>query len=124
MNLNQVTVATTDVARSIAFYLQLGLKLIVRNLPSYARFECPQGQSTFSVELVEQVSPSQTVVYFECAELDDTVRRLQQLGVGFTSLPSDQPYLWREAHLQDPDGNKLCLFFAGSNRLNPPWPVA
>ena len=124
MNLNQVTVATTDVARAIEFYSKLGLKLIVRNLLSYARFECPEGNSSFSVHLAEQVSPSQTLVYFECTNLDDTVTRLQQLGVSFTSLPSDQPYLWKEAHLQDPDGNKLCLYFAGSNRLNPPWRVA
>jgi predicted enzyme related to lactoylglutathione lyase len=124
MNLNQVTVATTDVARAIEFYSKLGLKLIVRNLPSYARFECPEGNSTFSVHLAEQVRPSQTTVYFECTNLDDTIKRLQQLGVCFTSLPSEQPHLWRESYLQDPDGNKLCLFFAGSNRLHPPWRVA
>ena len=24
-------------------------------------------------------------------------------------------------YLQDPDGNPLCLYHAGENRLNPPW---
>lgn len=123
MNLNQVTVASTDVARAIEFYSTLGLKLIVTS-PKYARFECPEGQSTFSVHNVEQVVPSETVVYFECAHLDETVERLQQLGISFTSPPRDQSWLWREARLQDPDGNAICLFYAGPNRLHPPWRVA
>ena len=121
MNLNQVTVASADVIRAIEFYSKLGLKLIVKSPPKYARFECPEGHGTFSVHRVEQMAPSQTVVYFECADLDETVRRLQHLGISFTSLPRDESWLWREARLQDPDGNKICLFYAGPNRLNPPW---
>jgi catechol 2,3-dioxygenase-like lactoylglutathione lyase family enzyme len=121
MNLNQVTVAVTDMARAIAFYQCLGLRLIVRELPLYARFICPDGQATFSLSLAAQVSPSQTLIYFECAELDATVARLQAAGVAFSQLPLDQPWLWREAYLQDPDGNPLCLYYAGENRLNPPW---
>lgn len=121
MNLNQVTLAVTDVPRAIAFYRQLGLQLIVENVPSYARFICPDGHASFSLSLAAQVSPSQTLIYFECAELDTTVMRLQAAGVQFTQLPVDQPWLWREALLADPDGNPLCLYHAGANRLNPPW---
>jgi catechol 2,3-dioxygenase-like lactoylglutathione lyase family enzyme len=121
MNLNQVTVAVTDMARAIAFYQCLGLRLIVREFPLYARFICPDGQATFSLSLAEQVTPSQTQIYFECAELDATVARLQAAGVAFSQLPLDQPWLWREAYLQDPDGNPLCLYYAGKNRLSPPW---
>jgi catechol 2,3-dioxygenase-like lactoylglutathione lyase family enzyme len=121
MNLNQVTVAVTDVTRSIAFYQRLGLTLIVRDLPHYARFICPDGQATFSLSLAAQVTPSQSLIYFECAELDATVARLQAAGVLFSQLPMDQPWLWREALLADPDGNPLCLYYAGKNRLNPPW---
>lgn len=125
MNLNQVTVPTTDVARAIEFYVRLGLKLIVKNLSKYARFECPEGQSTFSVHWVESLpTPSPTVVYFECADLDQKVASLMQAGVTFDSPPTDQSWLWREAYLRDPDGNRICLFRAGSNRLNPPWRVA
>lgn len=121
MNLNQVTLAVTDVPRAIAFYRQLGLQLIVENLPAYARFVCPDGQASFSLSLVEQLSPSQSLIYFECAELDATVARLPAAGVLFSQLPVDQPWLWREAQLADPDGNPLCLYHAGENRLNPPW---
>ena len=121
MNLNQVTLAVTDVPRSIAFYRQLGLQLIVENLPHYARFICPDGQASFSLSWVAQVIPSQTLIYFECTELDATVARLQTAGVQFSQMPVDQPWLWREAMLEDPDGNPLCLYYAGENRLNPPW---
>lgn len=121
MNLNQVTLAVTDVPRSIAFYRQLGLQLIVENLPHYARFICPDGQASFSLSWVAQVIPSQALIYFECAELDATVARLQTVGVQFSQMPVDQPWLWREAMLADPDGNPLCLYYAGENRLNPPW---
>ena len=41
--------------------------------------------------------------------------------VRFEQDPTDQPYLWREAILRDPDGNVLFLFSAGENRLDPPW---
>ena len=55
---------------------------------------------------------------------DQMVAQLQANGVQFSRLPADQPWLWREAYLQDPDGNPLCLYFAGENRLNPPWRIA
>jgi hypothetical protein len=33
----------------------------------------------------------------------------------------DQPYLWREAILLDPDGHRIFIFHPGENRLDPPW---
>ena len=61
------------------------------------------------------------VVYFECDDLDATVQKLKQAGIEFDSDPQDQPWLWREAYLHDPDSNVICLYYAGENRLNPPW---
>jgi len=49
MNLNQVTVPSHDLEIAIPFYEKLGLNLIVKALPHYARFECPDGESTFSL---------------------------------------------------------------------------
>jgi hypothetical protein len=63
------------------------------------------------------------VVYFECQELDVTVARLKADGVLFESDPHDQRWLWREARLKDPDGNRICLFKAGTNRKSPPWRI-
>lgn len=121
MDLNQVTVPATDMVRSIGFYRALGLRLIVE-APHYARFECPEGAATFSIHAVDQASVGEgIVVYFECAALDQQVADLQQKGISFDELPNDKPWLWREAHLRDPDGNRLILFHAGDNRKNPPW---
>lgn len=107
-------------ARSVAFYRGLGLTQIVAD-EGYARFVCPDGDSTLSLSEVESAQPSSTVVYFECDDLDATVSRLAAAGVRFDSGPVDQRWLWREAFLRDPDGNPVCLFHAGVNRLDPPW---
>ncbi|MFY9572979.1 MAG: VOC family protein [Blastocatellia bacterium] len=122
MKLNQVTVPSMDVGRSIGFYKRLGLIHIVESLPTYARFVCPDGDATFSIHRADNISAGdRPVVYFECDDLDQTVEKLKQLGLEFDSEPTDQPWLWREAYLRDPDGNVICLYFAGENRLNPPW---
>ncbi len=124
MNLNQVTVPSLDLSRSVVFYQTLGLRLIVNALPHYARFECPDGNSTFSIHLVEQLPTGEGVyVYFECDDLDDHVKELQSKGINFQLNPTDQPWLWREARLKDPDNNQLILFHAGENRRNPSWKI-
>jgi len=124
MNLNQVTVPVRDVERSIAFYEKLGLRLIVQALPHYARFECPDGDATFSVHQAEQMPEGEGIwVYFEVAGLDDFVGDLVAQGILFQEPPADKPWMWREARLKDPDGNQIILYFGGDNRKNPPWRI-
>ena len=124
MNLNQITVPSLDIAEAIIFYKKLGLTLIVEALPHYARFVCPNGNATFSVHLTEELPKGDgTSVYFECDDLDDRVNDLKTKGILFDELPTDKSWLWREARLKDPDGNQLILYFAGENRLNPPWRI-
>ena len=122
MNLNQVTVPSLHVSNAVEFYKTLGLELIVHGGEHYARFVCPDGVSTFSVHLIDELPKGEgVVVYFECEDLDGYVSLLQQKGIVFEHEPKDQPWLWREARLKDPDGNRLILYKAGENRLNPPW---
>ena len=122
MDLNQVTAPCADLEVSVAFYRRLGLRLIVNDPPDYARFECPVGDATFSLHRVPQESNDHgIVVYFEIEDLDAKVRQLISDGLQFDSGPQDQPWLWREAYLRDPAGNRVCLFHAGKNRKNPPW---
>ena len=122
MNLNQVTVPCVDLAISVAFYRALGLRQIVHSPPDYARFECPVGNSTFSLHRTSEVPhDGGVVVYFELEDLETRVGELKSVGFCFESEPRDQPWLWREAYLRDPAGNRICLFRAGSNRRNPPW---
>lgn len=124
MNLNQITVPALDMEKSIAFYQTLGLQLIVKSNPHYARFLCPDGNSTFSLHLVERVPSGDGIwVYFETEKLDEKVAQLTTQGIDFDELPNDKPWLWREAHLKDPAGNHLILYFAGHNRVNPPWRI-
>lgn len=123
MNLNQVTLPAVNVAESVDFYKRMGFELIV-NAPHYARFKCPNGSASFSVHQVGGVSESSdVVVYFENESLDQTVKHLQAHGIEFFQEPRDEPWLWREARAKDPAGNVICLYWADSNRLNPPWRV-
>ena len=124
MNLNQVTIPSLNVERAVEFYEKLGLRLIVKALPRYVRFECPEGDATFSIHLVENLPiGNRASIYFENKNLDEVVKQLVVKGVEFTELPNDKTWLWREAHLLDPDGNQLILYYAGENRKNPPWKV-
>jgi hydroxymethylpyrimidine/phosphomethylpyrimidine kinase len=127
MRLNQVTVPLVDYAASVAFYRLLGLRLIVDSPPRYARFELPEGDggepSTFSIEKVEGWSGGDwPEIWFETDELDETVARLRAAGVAVED-PVDTSYLWREAQLRDPAGNRIKLYFAGRNRRYPLWRV-
>lgn len=124
MNLNQITIPTLNVENAILFYEKLGLQLIVKSLPHYARFLCPVGSSTFSLHHVDELPLGFGVwIYFEVDDVDQTVQQLQSKGITFKTLPVDQPWLWREASLIDLDNNHVIIYHAGNNRLNPPWRI-
>lgn len=124
MNLNQVTIYSDKPIETVEFFKKLGLSLIVDSLPRYARLECPDGESTLSVNIADPLTPLNNVVlYFECEDLDAEVERLKSLGHKFDEDPTDRDWLWRQAYLKDPNGNRICLFYAGDNRKNPPWRV-
>ncbi|MEN9659457.1 MAG: hypothetical protein RL571_2922 [Pseudomonadota bacterium] len=123
MNLNQVTVPAIDIATSVVFYQSLGLELIVSS-PHYARFVCPEGGASFSVHLAASPLPAaHAIIYFETSNLDEKALQLQAAGLRFIQEPKDETWLWREARLLDPAGNIICLYWAGENRLNPPWRI-
>lgn len=122
MNLNQVTVPSLNLDKSVPFYESLGLKLIVSSSEKYARFECPNGDATFSIHKVESLPTGDgIIVYFESDKLDQQVNQLIEKGFEFEELPTDKKWLWREARLKDPDNNQIILFYGGENRKNPPW---
>jgi len=124
MNLNQITLPVLDVEKAIDFYEQLGFLLIVKSLPDYARFHCEDGNSTFSLHKVEQLPSGEGVwIYFEEEDLENKVQELLQKGIVFDQLPVDEPWLWKEAKLKDIDNNQIILYYAGENRVNPPWKI-
>ncbi|WP_462156129.1 VOC family protein [Pseudoalteromonas piscicida] len=122
MNLNQVTLPVDDMDAACQFYRTLGFTQIV-DTPHYARFECPEGNATFSLSLETPPINNGAVIYFEHEQLDEWVTELEARGIVFEQLPTEQRYLWREAILFDPAGNKIKLYWAGENRLDPPWRV-
>jgi len=121
MKMNQVTLPVSDMDDAADFYRRMGFLQIV-DTPHYARFECPEGDGTFSLSLAEGCSNG-SVIYFEHEALDSLVANLKEKGFTFDQDPTDQSYLWREAMLHDPSGNIIKLYWAGDNRLNPPWRV-
>lgn len=124
MDLNQLTLPSKDVAKSVAFYKKLGLNLIVDSIPRYARFECLRGQSTFSLHHSTEFNTDSGIwIYFELNKLDSTVNSLIEQGIVFDELPNDKEWGWRESRLKDPDGHQLILYHAGEYRKNPPWRV-
>ncbi|KZN66558.1 glyoxalase [Pseudoalteromonas luteoviolacea CPMOR-1] len=122
MNLNQVTLPVHNMPQAVEFYQVLGFKLIV-DTPHYARFECPTGGSSFSLSLETETFKNGAAIYFEHKELDEWVEQLVAKGIQFEQLPTMERYLWKEAILIDPSNNKIKLYWAGENRLNPPWRV-
>lgn len=124
MRLNQITAPAHDLGQSIAFYEALGLRLIVRS-PHYARFELPEGESTFSLHLASGPIARENApqIYFECDDVVAEVGRLRKLGVVFERDITEQGWLWTEAWLRDPAGNSVCLYYAGENRRHPPWRI-
>jgi hydroxymethylpyrimidine/phosphomethylpyrimidine kinase len=121
--LNQVTVTGTNYERSVEFYTRLGLRQIVGNPPDYARFEAAGG-ATFSVQIdPDERIVATTAVYLECDDLDERVEQLARSGIAFEHGPRNQPWMWREARLRDPDGNIIFLYKAGESRRFPPWRI-
>ncbi|MCI4644748.1 MAG: VOC family protein [Hyphomonadaceae bacterium] len=128
MQLNQVTLPCTDLEASAAFYETLGLRRIVYSPPRYARFECPTSDtlepSTLSIELVDGWAGSDwPLVYLETADLAATAAHLEGAGLILLTTPEMQSYLWKEADIRDPAGNRIRLFEAGTARRFPPWRI-
>ncbi|MCF6276187.1 MAG: VOC family protein [Robiginitomaculum sp.] len=126
LRLNQVTLAAPDMAASVVFYRNLGLNLIVDSAPRYVRFEFPPNEhgepTTLSLHAIDPGwAPAEwPLIYFEVDDLDTYLadHKLKPL-----TPPKTQTYLWREADILDPAGNKIRLYQAGENRRFPPWRV-
>ena len=69
------------------------------------------------------IGKARIYVYFECKNLDEQVDKLKQKGLVFDLEPTDQRWLWREARLKARLTIKS-LYYAGENRINPPWRIS
>ena len=127
LRLNQITLAAKDMAASVLFYEKLGLERIVDSAPRYVRFELPddgQGtQATLSLHTAQTDfthTPDIALIYFE---VDDVEAFLAEKDLKPLTTPEMKSYLWFEADIEDPSGNRIRLFTAGENRRFPPWRI-
>ena len=128
LKLNQVTLGAIDMAVSVAFYQNLGLKLIVDSAPRYVRLEFPaanEGQpATLSLHGTPpdwKAAADWPLIYFE---VDDLSGFIEAKSLSPVSPPEMKSYLWEEADILDPSGQRIRLFRAGENRRFPPWRVS
>ena len=127
IKLNQVTLGAKDMAASIVFYQKLGLILIVDSAPRYVRFEFPRddGQEPDTLSLHGAESDFTPTldwpqIYFE---VEDVAAFLKAIDITPVSPPELKSYLWTEADILDPSGNRIRIFNASENRRFPPWRV-
>ncbi len=128
LRLNQVTLGAIDFAASVLFYQRLGLTLIVDSSPRYARFEFPtllNGTEPATLSLhgvdTEWIAPAEwPLMYFE---VDDVTVFLADTNIVPISPPEMKSYLWEEADILDPSGNRIRIYKAGSVRRFPPWRI-
>jgi catechol 2,3-dioxygenase-like lactoylglutathione lyase family enzyme len=121
VRLNHLTLPASNVESSAKFYVRLGLTQIVADYPRYARLLAPDGDTTLSLDQATDALQNGASIHFEVEDVDRTVQQLKQAGFDFVCDPVDQPYLWREAILLDPDGHRIFIFHADENRIDPPW---
>ena len=130
MRMSHVTLFVTDVARSRSFYCALGFELIVDEC-HYCRFltrtDEGSGDETLSIERRPgPLAPAaQLGLEFPSRDaLDRYVEGLSARGLSLAEELVERSWLWRDARILDPDGHEWMLFFAGKNKLDPPWRVA
>ncbi len=127
LSLNQITLSAFDMAESMAFYQKLGLTLIVDSAPRYVRFEFPEDENGHADTLSLHAAPEgweaqngDPLIYFE---VEDVAKFLAHCGISPEATPEAKSYLWTEADILDPSGNRIRIFNAGQNRRFPPWRV-
>jgi len=128
LRLNQVTLGAIDMAASVLFYQNLGLRLIVDSAPRYCRLEFPVQDAqtepaTLSLHEVDeswQPTSDWPLIYFE---VDDVSKFLKDKNLTPLDKAEMKSYLWFEADIEDPSRNRIRLYHAGDNRRFPPWRV-
>jgi catechol 2,3-dioxygenase-like lactoylglutathione lyase family enzyme len=124
MKLNHVMIYTRDVRRALTFYAeQLGLRVLVA-LPDqgYARLKLPVGETTLALHKVEEghgAAAEGIRLYFEVEDVDAFCTGLESRGVVLKQQPTDMPWGWRHAYVDDPDGHELSIYWAGEKRRSP-----
>ena len=80
------------------------------------------GKTTTLKSVMGIVAQRAGSVTFEGRELIRCAsNEIARAGIAFEHGPRNQPWMWREARLRDPDGNIIFFYHAGEARRFPPW---
>jgi catechol 2,3-dioxygenase-like lactoylglutathione lyase family enzyme len=118
LGIDNVGVATCDLARSVDFYRMLGFEKAYQNERGCTMVSGttklfifpagPQEAATRAITLAGN-PPGIDHISFLVDDVDRSFTELKGRGIPFTAVPADQSWGARTAVLQDPDGNNLFL---------------
>ena len=107
MEINALTLATTDMARSVAFYSGvLGLEIAYGGASS--DFTTFAFGSNYLNVFVHHATPTfwgRVVLHVD--DPDEVWRTLRSAGIATETDPADAPWGERYFHVRDPDGHEL-----------------
>lgn len=106
-SINAVTLVTTDMAQSVAFYEALGFRLVSGGAGSaFSTFRAGDGY----VNLQSATRASREVwgrVVFWVDDVDVMYHRALESGFAAATSPADATWGERYFHIRDPDGHEL-----------------
>jgi len=107
--ISAVTLVTTDMAASVAFYEQLGFPLLYGGGRSpFSSFRA--GGGYLKLQADEAWTPTEAVwgrVIFYVDDVDAMYDRILTAGLTPSAPPVDAPWRERFFHIRDPDGHEL-----------------
>ena len=104
-SINAVTLAVSDMERSIAFYRSIGFRL-EHHGESFATFRLGEQALNLTAE-TEPAGGFWGRVIFYVEDVDQMHRLVLDAGHGTETEPADAPWKERYFHLNDPDGHQL-----------------
>ena len=106
-SISAVTLAVTDMARSVVFYRDyVGLELLYGGeQASFTSFRL--GGSFVNLMLREEQPAWWGRLIFHVDDVDAHYRRLTGFGLTPSTTPADAPWGERYFHIDDPDGHEL-----------------
>ena len=113
-SIGQIHIAVTDISRAVAFYRDiLGMTLLFE-VPDQkmAFFDCGGIRLYLSTDQIEGI-PSNPLIYYRVADMDEAYKSLSANGVEFEAKPhivhrTAEYELWM-AGFRDPEGNFIHL---------------
>jgi catechol 2,3-dioxygenase-like lactoylglutathione lyase family enzyme len=107
-SLNAVLIDTTNGARLVAFYRELGLLLKDETHGSDPHWGCFINGMHFAIHQERKAASSSIAISFEVDDVDSEIARLRDKAVTIELEPTDRPF-GRLASVRDPDGNLVYL---------------